>query len=355
MGTLRPRDASGIRVSAMVAGLLCLSACATRLAGPAPAAAYIPEAAAAQIQSPQGFVQGFYDWYTRQAMNSQPGFSDAVSASTQWPMSEQIVNALRADQAVKESSPDNRVGMAFDPFFHTQDACYPYRTGKVTQTDGQTRVELFGVCKRAHPHTPDVIAAVEQVDGKWVFVDFIYPGAPGQADSDLLTRLKAPNAVAQLQSPQAFVQGFYDWYTQQAMNSEPGLTEAALTNTQWPMSDEIVTALKADEGAAEASPDEVVGIDFDPFLNTQESCYPYKTGKVTQANGRTRVELFGACERVHPQTPDVIAEIEPRDGKWVFVNFIYPGDPGQADSDLLTTLKTLSEERQSAEEHGNDE
>ena len=155
----------------------------------------------------------------------------------------------------------------------------------------------------------------------------------------------APAKDATTPAAQGFVQGFYDWYVGQAKKSDQHLMDDALSNKRWPMSEAIVTALKADMAAQAKTPDDIVGIDFDPFLAAQDECWPYKTGKVTTVAGKTRVEVFGHCEKTHPESPDVIAELEQRDGKWVFVNFIYPGDPGQPDGDLLKTLKDLQQER----------
>lgn len=159
------------------------------------------------------------------------------------------------------------------------------------------------------------------------------------------TAASAPAKDAKTPSAQVFVQGFYDWYVGQAKQSNPNLIDAALAGKRWPMSEAIQTALKADEVAQAKTPDDIVGIDFDPFLAAQDECWPYKTGKVTEMAGKTHVEVFGHCGKMHPDLPDVIAELEQHDGKWVFVNFIYPGDPGQPDGDLLKTLKELQDER----------
>ena len=163
-----------------------------------------------------------------------------------------------------------------------------------------------------------------------------YAAAPAQATAPA----KAPSA-------QAFVQGFYDWYTGQMQKDENGdVMGAALKSKRWPMSAAIVTALEEDMAAQAKSPDDIVGIDFDPFLNAQDTCFPYKADKVTVANGRYRVEVFDSnCSDPHPEIPTVIAELEQQKGSWVFVNFIYPGQPGQADSDLLSALKALKDER----------
>lgn len=152
---------------------------------------------------------------------------------------------------------------------------------------------------------------------------------------------------AQAQSAKAFVQGFYDWYMgEMQKESNDDLIADALKSKRWPFSAAIVTALRADEEAQSKSPEDVVGIDFDPYLNAQDTCFPYKTGKVTASGSQYRVELFDSnCSDPHPEIPTVIAVVEKNGASWQFVNFIYPGESGQADSDLLKTLKALQEER----------
>lgn len=151
----------------------------------------------------------------------------------------------------------------------------------------------------------------------------------------------------QAQSAQVFVQGFYDWYTGAVQKDDNHADDEALAGKRWPMGAAIVAALKADEDAQAKSPDDIVGIDFDPYLNAQDTCFPYKTGKVTQAGGLYRVEVFDSnCDDPHPERPTVIAVVQRRGASWEFVNFIYPGDAGQAGSDLLSVLKALKDDRE---------
>lgn len=154
------------------------------------------------------------------------------------------------------------------------------------------------------------------------------------------------------QSAQGFVQGFYDWYVGDVQESEKAQDSGkpepaedtvghALKSTRWPLSDKIVKALKADRSHP-ASSEEVDSLDMDPFLDAQDDCFPYKTGKVTQAGSRYQVEVFDSnCSDPGPQMPTVVAEVEQHDGKWVFMNFLYP----KAKTDLLSVLKGLQEER----------
>lgn len=146
------------------------------------------------------------------------------------------------------------------------------------------------------------------------------------------------------QSAQAFVQGFYDWYSEQMQKHDDRWSyDSALRNERWPFSEKFVGAFTAYLNAPSNSPDEVGGLDFDPFLNAQDLCFPYKAGKVTKAGNRYQVEVLDSnCNDPHPESPILIAELERRNGAWVFTNFIYP----EAKTDLLTLLKGFKEERE---------
>ena len=164
--------------------------------------------------------------------------------------------------------------------------------------------------------------------------------AAGPAASQAKTQ---PEAVSS-QSVHDFVQGFYDWYVQLNQKSSDGSQmDTALKNKHWPMSQAIVTALDADTAAQAKSPDDIVGIDFDPFLAAQDTCFPYKAGKVTKTGSRYQVEVFDSnCSDPHPEQPTVIAVVEERKGTLTFMNFVYPGDTG---TDLLSELQALKKER----------
>lgn len=157
----------------------------------------------------------------------------------------------------------------------------------------------------------------------------------------------APVQDAQAQSAKAFVQGFYDWYTGEMQKNQYDSVPDPLTDKRWSFSAAIVTAMRADEAAQAKTPDDVVGIDFDPYLNAQDTCFPYKAGKVTASGSQYRVEMFdSSCSESHPDIPTVIAVVQKKGSSWEFVNFLYPGEPGQADSDLLSVLKQLAKERE---------
>lgn len=151
-----------------------------------------------------------------------------------------------------------------------------------------------------------------------------------------------PGAGSDADAAKRFVQDFYTWYLQEEKKDhDVALDDFAIkTKPKW-FSAAIIQGLEEDEAAQAKSPDEVVGLDSDPFLNSQETCEPYKAGKVTAAGSGYRVEVFGQCPGANSKQADVIAVVEKHDGAWVFVNFIYPGN-----GDLLSVLQALKKERE---------
>ena len=152
----------------------------------------------------------------------------------------------------------------------------------------------------------------------------------------------ADEPLSESHSAQEFVQDFYTWYMQD-INSDRNmsLVEFALKMKPQFFSEKIVKGLTEDIEAQSKSPDYVVGIDFDPFLNGQDTCEPYRTGKVTFVGHAYRVEVFGQGSCEHRKQPDVIPAVERRNGSWVFVDFYYPGD-----GDLFSALRLAKKERE---------
>jgi hypothetical protein len=130
------------------------------------------------------------------------------------------------------------------------------------------------------------------------------------------------------------VRNFYSWYF-------PGHSfEEALEARRADFDKALYAALRADLTAASKSPDEIVGLDFDPFLNTQDPCQRYEVGPAKVTGTSARVEIHGVCEGKKAAKVDVIVALRQENGRWVFTNFLYPG----AD-DLVKVLRVLKRER----------
>jgi hypothetical protein len=143
-------------------------------------------------------------------------------------------------------------------------------------------------------------------------------------------------------APRDFVQGFYNWYIPVALkdNATPAWN-LALKSKSSAFSPQLLNALREDSAAQAKAVGDIVGIDFDPFLGSQDPSNRYDVGKIIQNGDAYRVEIYGARSGKKRATPDVIADVLQKDGRWMFVNFHYPDG-----SDLTSVLKTLRDERQ---------
>jgi hypothetical protein len=155
---------------------------------------------------------------------------------------------------------------------------------------------------------------------------------------------KKPNqsaSAAEVASVRRFVQGFYDWYTPKLFNEKVDAELLALKSKSTMFTPELKRALLEDWDASSKNKDEIVGLDFDPFLDSQDPDRHY-TARQVEPKGKTwLVSVFGSTSS-HEKTTraDVIAQVEKTKHGWRFTNFVY----GKED-DLLKTLRELKKER----------
>ena len=140
----------------------------------------------------------------------------------------------------------------------------------------------------------------------------------------------------------AFVQRFYDWYAPLSRKAGPLPSWIVALDKRGAQFDPgLSRALREDAEAQERSPDDIVGLDFDPFLNGQDDpADNYAVGDATESEGVLLVSVYGVRNGKRAAQPDVVAELKPLKGSFQFTNFRYG-----ADGDLLGTLKLLSDQR----------
>ena len=142
-----------------------------------------------------------------------------------------------------------------------------------------------------------------------------------------------------------FAQAFYDWYvpfTQKRMNGPA--SDIALKRKADMFSQELLRALKIDSGAQARAKGELVGIDFDPFVGSQDPAGHYEARRVTWRGDRCSVEVWPASPTdtaAKSEKPDVVAELVQEKGHWQFLNFHYP----DLKADLVSVLARLREDR----------
>lgn len=139
----------------------------------------------------------------------------------------------------------------------------------------------------------------------------------------------------EMASARKFVQAFYDWYAPMAVKA-PSL-DAVLKKKPSVLAPALAHALKEYLADETKSSGELVGLDFDPFLNSQDPVARYHVVSVKKEGKGYRVRVQSAPMPGSTDTTSVVAEVARRNGKWCFTNFRYPEG-----SDLLKELATSS-------------
>lgn len=142
-------------------------------------------------------------------------------------------------------------------------------------------------------------------------------------------------------SVKKFVQGFYDWYVPKVVSSNSGPAwNVAIKVKAGCFSPELEHKLREDSKAQAKDEGEIVGLDFDPFLNGQDTGRHYSVGKVVLKGGNYLAEVHRVVSGKPEEKLTVTAEVTGENGQWYFVNFLYPNG-----HNLLGVLKALKDDR----------
>lgn len=140
-----------------------------------------------------------------------------------------------------------------------------------------------------------------------------------------------------------FVQQFYDWYlpllSNEARSGDP--ISLALKGKKSAFSPSLAAALRADLEAASKNPDEIVGLDYDPFLNSQDPCERYQVGRAVEKGEEATVEVYAICQGKKEKAPSILVSLSRRGGKWEFVDFGSASNPHE----LTKALRNLKKDR----------
>jgi hypothetical protein len=167
----------------------------------------------------------------------------------------------------------------------------------------------------------------------------------------MLAIVSAP-AMAQAQGRQPessacrkFAQEFYDWYLPwtQKTTKQPA-SNLAIERKPEAFSPDLLKALKIDADASARAKGELVGLDFDPFLGSQDPADRYQARGVSWQGAKCLVEVWSASPTdaaAKSRKPDAVAELMQVRGHWEFQNFRYP----ETGSNLVSVLAELRAER----------
>lgn len=154
--------------------------------------------------------------------------------------------------------------------------------------------------------------------------------------------------TGQEKSCSEFVQGFYDWYFDRLNRvsketNQSSTIDEVLQRKPMIITPQLVRLLQDDVKAAARNKDEVVGLDFDPFINAQDWEGKYSVQGVTIEGNNCRASVWGTDSGAKREI--VNPELSFTDGRWIFVNFHYPGSSNPRDENLNDILIGLRNDR----------
>ena len=163
----------------------------------------------------------------------------------------------------------------------------------------------------------------------------------------MLALVAIPSAQAQSAlSAKGFVQSFYTWYIPQMTKNVPVPSDQRILKERASsFSPTLLAMLKEDMAASAKVTDEIVGLDFDPYINGQDTPKRYLAGKVIPKDKCYWVEVFDLSSGKKGKDPAVIPEVKFVKGQWIFTNFHYPKTHIPENENLISILKALKANR----------
>jgi hypothetical protein len=159
-------------------------------------------------------------------------------------------------------------------------------------------------------------------------------------------------AQADEQSCKDFVQGFYDWYVSREIVDEK-LRRGPISNDVLQLRPQMLSQelrkLLQNDSDAQAKADDIVGLDFDPFLNSQDPSPKFIVESTSVNAGRCHAVVNGI--RDEQKHEKIMPELAQTGSTWVFVNFQYHfifnewNRAVSKDDDLVHMLKKLADDR----------
>ncbi|MGZ4001613.1 MAG: hypothetical protein ACXVIY_13320, partial [Mucilaginibacter sp.] len=150
------------------------------------------------------------------------------------------------------------------------------------------------------------------------------------------------------ENARVFVQQFYDWYKKLynqgvTATDNVGTDVYMIKHKPQYLDDSLLKAFIEYYKAEPKDADEVVGLDFDPILDSQDIGWDYQTGKVKQVGDTFFVNIH--CDthgkpkdKILALPPIIVAEVVKKSGHWKLVNLSYPPPEGKGE-DLLKMLE----------------
>lgn len=141
----------------------------------------------------------------------------------------------------------------------------------------------------------------------------------------------------------SFVQSFYDWYVPIALREQSKKAwDIALRRKPRLFEHQLAVLIQSDSDAQRKAK-ELIGLDFDPFLNSQDPSEQFGVKSVDKKSYACLVTVDGFSSGIKRE--ELVAEVRFTNDRWQFSNFYYAD--GENRHDLMGLLRRLAADRQS--------
>ncbi len=141
----------------------------------------------------------------------------------------------------------------------------------------------------------------------------------------LLPLTATPVVLAQTPDSAAqFTQRFYDYYLPMANAPHSGGYHDIPAHRRELIGPRLLAALDADEQLSRENPGDIVGPDFDYYVNSQDPCDRYVAGASSRQGENYLVPVYAVCDGKRALRPALTAIVQRVAGRWVFADFLYP-------------------------------
>jgi len=121
-----------------------------------------------------------------------------------------------------------------------------------------------------------------------------------------------------------FVREFYAAYLPRGVEGGLDAVDGLITERPELFAPSLLLALQQDAASRRAAHDEIGGLDFDPFLDSQDPCERYEVVKGTRVGAVVHVDVHAVCQGQRSVAPTVTLVVAHDGRRPLLANVLYP-------------------------------
>jgi hypothetical protein len=140
-------------------------------------------------------------------------------------------------------------------------------------------------------------------------------------------------------TPRLFVEEFYNWYVPLTQNNHESPSWRIALGERAKDFSPLLIKLFEKSFSAQDKCEDLVGLDFDPFLDSQDPSPSYGIGNVKKNRSGYLIEIYNTLDEKKYEKRKIIISLHNTNGNWIFSNFFYK------DKENLLKILTYSDYR----------